>query len=522
MADTDRRYDATAIFNANFQIGKAAPLDNRDVVRRYAHLTTSIGLNKYLGEVVYVTGEYDAQADAQIDGQTNPVVVNGIVESEVGFYYYKNDTDGWVKTLTIENGGSGGGSSSEIPVEALPVGEPNGVVPLDENALIPAEYLPSYIDEIVEGYYNPTDGKFYDTYESQTYSGEITGEAGKIYVDLLTEKTFRYSGETGNLFVEISNSQVTRSFTTNIQVGGIAKGTQIDTTKSLEDVLRMILVNVYNPTVTTQASASISRKSGSSVIEIGTKDISYTYTVTGNRGIVKLDGVTQGEYAGAMSKFALKMNDTEVKSVSSSTSPQDISINVTAVGNFNDGTNDIVISGETMSTSTEQIITFKGSVTFANGTHYNDSTGQPSQAFTPFSAQELTSSGSTVEIVCPIYGNTNVSTPGTTIKQNPIAKTTIKSGVQLTLAKHKLVESGGNIDWSNSTPYTFEIPAAWTLSKVEWYDSVADKWKDQTSSFILKQTANKTINGVTVSYKTYYYNVISDNIDENIYKIYIA
>lgn len=56
---------------------------------------------------------------------------------------------------------------------------------------IPAAYLPSYVDDVVEGYLNALDGKFY---EESTYETEITPEAGKIYSALDTNKTYRWGG----------------------------------------------------------------------------------------------------------------------------------------------------------------------------------------------------------------------------------------------------------------------------------------------------------------------------------------
>lgn len=41
----------------------------------------------------------------------------------------------------------------------------------------------------IEGYYNENDGKFY---EESSYTTEITGQAGYLYVDLSTNKTYRY------------------------------------------------------------------------------------------------------------------------------------------------------------------------------------------------------------------------------------------------------------------------------------------------------------------------------------------
>ena len=57
---------------------------------------------------------------------------------------------------------------------------------------IPSANLPSYVDDVIEGYYNG--GKFYKTVSDGTYSNEITGEAGKIYTDLLTNKIYRWGG----------------------------------------------------------------------------------------------------------------------------------------------------------------------------------------------------------------------------------------------------------------------------------------------------------------------------------------
>lgn len=44
--------------------------------------------------------------------------------------------------------------------------------------------------DVIEGYYNPADDKFY---EESTYTTEITGTDGKIYISLDTEKMYRYN-----------------------------------------------------------------------------------------------------------------------------------------------------------------------------------------------------------------------------------------------------------------------------------------------------------------------------------------
>ena len=77
-------------------------------------------------------------------------------------------------------------------------GAANGVAELDANGKVPSSQLPAYVDDVVEGYYY--NSKFY---KEAAHTTEIAGETGKIYVDLSTEKTYRWSG---TAFVEISAS----------------------------------------------------------------------------------------------------------------------------------------------------------------------------------------------------------------------------------------------------------------------------------------------------------------------------
>lgn len=77
-------------------------------------------------------------------------------------------------------------------------GTASGVATLDANGKVPTSQLPSYVDDVVEGYlYNSK------WYSDSAHTTEVTGETGKIYVDLETDKTYRWSG---TMFVEISES----------------------------------------------------------------------------------------------------------------------------------------------------------------------------------------------------------------------------------------------------------------------------------------------------------------------------
>lgn len=84
--------------------------------------------------------------------------------------------------------------------------------PLGQDGLVDPDVLPSYVDDVIEGYYNPDNGKFYEEYtpgatseDAGTYTTEITPEESKIYVDLRNANTYRWSG---SVYVNISGTAI--------------------------------------------------------------------------------------------------------------------------------------------------------------------------------------------------------------------------------------------------------------------------------------------------------------------------
>lgn len=76
-------------------------------------------------------------------------------------------------------------------------GTANGLAELDSNGRVPSNQLPSYVDDVIEGYlYN---SKFY---KESAHTTEITGETGKIYIDLTSNKTYRWSGSAFSVISE--------------------------------------------------------------------------------------------------------------------------------------------------------------------------------------------------------------------------------------------------------------------------------------------------------------------------------
>ncbi len=73
--------------------------------------------------------------------------------------------------------------------------EINGKVDVTKqlDGVIPSVNLPSYVDDVVEGYL--FDGAFYTTKNDDgSYSKKIEPESGKIYTDLSTDKVYRWGG----------------------------------------------------------------------------------------------------------------------------------------------------------------------------------------------------------------------------------------------------------------------------------------------------------------------------------------
>lgn len=79
-------------------------------------------------------------------------------------------------------------------------GAKNGVASLNADGRVPSSQLPSYVDDVIEGYYY--NEKFY---QEEAHTTEITGEGGKIYVDVSTNLSYRYSGST---YVQITSSDM--------------------------------------------------------------------------------------------------------------------------------------------------------------------------------------------------------------------------------------------------------------------------------------------------------------------------
>lgn len=169
-------------------------------------------------------GGVKSGTDITVDGSGNVSVIDDshthtvakitdITASATEINYVKGVTssvqtqiDGKVPTSRTVNGKalSSNITLSASDVSAIPTsqkGTASGVCPLNSSGKIDDTYLPSYVDDVIEGYYY--NSKFY---KESAHTTEITGETGKIYLDIATDKTYRYGG---TAFVEITSGSMT-------------------------------------------------------------------------------------------------------------------------------------------------------------------------------------------------------------------------------------------------------------------------------------------------------------------------
>lgn len=148
-------------------------------------------------------------------------------------------------------------------------GSANGVASLDNTGKVPSSQLPSYVDDVVEGYYYG--GKFYT---DSAHTQLITPETGKIYVDINTSKAYRWSGST---YVEISQATIHKF------VGTFTVSTSQKTgSATIQHYLgsSAVIVNIYDKTTNSMVIMDIT------VSNVNTITINYVNANPGDYRVV--------------------------------------------------------------------------------------------------------------------------------------------------------------------------------------------------------------------------------------------
>lgn len=111
--------------------------------------------------------------------------VGSLTKSDVGLGNVDNTSDANKPVSTAQQ------SALDLKINLSEKGSNSGVAELDSGGKVPSAQLPSFVDDVLE--------------YANLASFPVTGEASKIYIDLSTNKTYRWSG---SVYVEVGGGGV--------------------------------------------------------------------------------------------------------------------------------------------------------------------------------------------------------------------------------------------------------------------------------------------------------------------------
>lgn len=199
----DNKADSSAIPTKTSDLtNDSGFITNADVPSKTSDLTNDSGfitsadiptdVSAFTNDAGYITTETDPTVPAWAKEPTKPTYT----KSEVGLSNVDNKSSETIRSeITSSNITNALGFT---PMDSALKGTSNGVAELDNTGKVPSSQLPSYVDDVVEGYFY--NDKFW---EDSSHTIEIPASSGKIYVDVSTDITYRWSG---SAYVAIGSS----------------------------------------------------------------------------------------------------------------------------------------------------------------------------------------------------------------------------------------------------------------------------------------------------------------------------
>lgn len=183
-------------------------------------------------------------------------------------------------------------NGADIAATYIPLtqkGVANGIATLGSDGKVPAAQLPSYVDDVIEGYCQSSTEFLLNKSDS---SSKVTGESGKIYVDLNAGKTFRWSG---SQFVEISASLALGETSSTAYAGNKGKA-NADAIAALEQTVEQLQTDFGDWTTTVETDYQEKLVSGTNIKTVNGVSILGSGNITIDVENIDMSGYyTKGE-----------------------------------------------------------------------------------------------------------------------------------------------------------------------------------------------------------------------------------
>ena len=236
-------------------------------------------------------------------------------------------------------------------------------------------------------------------------------------------------------------------------LGGIKAGTKASDLKGkpLSEVLDALLFPVVNPTFAAPTATLTLDSSVARTQEVGAvAPTADKFTHSFNKGSINIAGKKVNDRAGAETGFSLKCNNGNIPTT------------FATAGSY----------------------TYAGTVSYAAGPQPKDSKGNNKS--TPLAAGSVTTPSIVVNAVYPYFANT-------------------KSAAELTkqpLTTINYIEVSC-VSENSQNRHAFALPATYNVTKIEYFDTVANKYNPMAVSDFTGVVYSQTVQGNSVQYKKY-------------------
>lgn len=210
-----------------------------------------------VGETLNVTGVLLSETDPTVPDWAKNATKPIYNKAEVGLGNVDNTSDANKPVSTAQL------AALNLKINSSLMAVPNGVATLDSSGFVPSSQLPSYVDDVLDGYL--FEGAFYS---DVAHTILISAMGGKIYLELTTNKAYRWSG---SLYVVIPDSLALGEITGTAYDG--LKG------KTVTDALAAHLIsNTAHAIATTSTNGFMSAASVTKLNGIATNANNYSLT----------------------------------------------------------------------------------------------------------------------------------------------------------------------------------------------------------------------------------------------------